>query len=76
LTGSWITLAVVNAILTAWVTVLDARRAAALARALGTSPRQVSAGLPVALVLPALPGALVGIPLGTGLFAAANGPGW
>jgi putative ABC transport system permease protein len=59
------------------------RRAAALARARGTSPRQVSAGLSVALVLPALPGALVGIPLGIGLFTAANGagvvtipPGW
>jgi len=83
LTVMLITLAVVNAIVTAWATVLDGQRAAALARALGTSPRQVSAGLSVALVLPALPGALAGIPLGIGLYAAANGagvltvpPGW
>ena len=36
---------------------------------------QVSAGLSAAQVLPALPGALLGIPLGIGLFAAANGAG-
>src|SRR4029077_16262285 len=83
LTVMLITLAAVNAIVTAWATVLDGQRAAALARALGTSPRQVSAGLSVALVLPALPGALAGIPLGIGVYAAANGagvltvpPGW
>jgi putative ABC transport system permease protein len=75
LTVMLITLAVTNAIFTAWATALDARRASALARALGSSPRQVSAGLSVALVLPALPGSLVGIPLGIGLLEAANGAG-
>ena len=67
-----VTLAVLNAVVTAWATVLDARRSSALARALGASPRQVSAGLATAQVLPALPGALLGVPLGIGLFAAAN----
>src|SRR5215470_3796034 len=72
LTVMLLTLAVLNAVFTAWATVLDARRASALARALGASPRQVSAGLAAAQVIPALPGALLGVPLGIGLFATAN----
>lgn len=72
LTVMLLTLAALNAIFTAWATTLDARHASALARALGASPRQVSAGLAAALVLPALPGALLGVPLGIGLFAVAN----
>ena len=72
LTVMLLTLAALNAIFTAWATVLDARRASALARALGASPRQVSAGLAAAQLLPALPGALLGVPLGIGLFTAAN----
>jgi putative ABC transport system permease protein len=67
-----IALAVLNAVFTAWTTVLDSRRSAALTRALGASPRQVSAGLAWAQVLPALPGAVLGIPLGLGLFDLAN----
>ena len=67
-----LTLAALNAIFTAWATTLDARHASALARALGASPRQVSAGLAAAQLLPALPGALLGVPLGIGLFATAN----
>ena len=70
-----VTLAVLNVIVTAWATVLDARRSSALARALGATPQQVSAGVSAAQLLPALPGALLGIPLGIGLFAAANGAG-
>jgi hypothetical protein len=70
-----ITLAVLNVVVTAWATVLDARHSAALARALGATPQQVSAGVSAAQVLPALPGALLGVPLGIGLFAAANGAG-
>jgi putative ABC transport system permease protein len=65
-------LAVLNAVCTAWATVLDFRRSAALARALGASPRQVSAGVAWAQVLPAVPGTLLGIPLGLGLFKAAS----
>ena len=60
-----------NAVFTAWATALDARRALALARALGSTPRQVAAGIAAAQVIPALPGAL----LGFGLFAAANHAG-
>jgi putative ABC transport system permease protein len=67
-----VALAVLNAVCTAWATVLDYRRSAALARALGASPRQVSAGVAWAQVLPAMPGALLGIPLGIGLFKATD----
>ncbi len=75
LTVVLIALAVLNAVVTAWATVLDTRRAAARGRALGATPRQVSAGITAAQVIPALPGALVGVPLGIGLFAAANRAG-
>jgi putative ABC transport system permease protein len=60
-------LAIVNALLITWATVLDARRTSALTRALGATPGQVSAGLATAQVLPALAGALLGIPGGIGL---------
>jgi putative ABC transport system permease protein len=55
--------------------VLDTRRAAALSRALGSTPQQVSAGITAAQVIPAVPGALLGVPLGIGLFRAANHAG-
>jgi ABC-type antimicrobial peptide transport system permease subunit len=68
ITVALVALAVITAILTAWATVLDARRASALMRALGTTTRQVSSGLASAQLLAALPGAIVGVPLGIGLF--------
>jgi putative ABC transport system permease protein len=68
-----ITLSALTAILTAWATVLDARRPAALMRALGARSQQVSAGVLAAQVLSALPGAIVGVPLGLGLFKAVGG---
>ena len=69
-------LAALNAICAAWATVLDTGRASALARALGASPRQVTAGIAAAQVLPGVPGVLLGIPLGIGLFdVAAQGTG-
>jgi putative ABC transport system permease protein len=61
-------LAAISAIFTAWATVLDASRASALMRALGASARQVSTGLAWTQVLSALPGAIIGVPLGIGLF--------
>jgi predicted lysophospholipase L1 biosynthesis ABC-type transport system permease subunit len=64
--------AAVNAVFITWATVLDARRTSALARALGATPGQVAAGLSAAQVLPALAGAIVGIPAGLGLFAAVS----
>jgi ABC-type lipoprotein release transport system permease subunit len=66
-------LAAVNAIVITWATVLDNRHASALARALGATPRDVSAALAAAQVLPALLGAIVGVfPGGFALFAAIN----
>jgi len=65
-----IALAAVNVIVITWATVLDARHSSALTRALGATPEQVSASLSAAQVLPALAGALLGIPAGLGLIAA------
>jgi putative ABC transport system permease protein len=72
LTVILLTLAALNAVVTAWTTMLDTRHPAALARALGATPRNVAAGLTAAQLLPAVPGTLFGIPLGIGLFAAAD----
>jgi putative ABC transport system permease protein len=66
-----VTLAVLNALFTTWATVLDARRSSALMRALGARAPQVSSGLVLAQVLSALPGAILGIPLGVLLFKVA-----
>jgi ABC-type lipoprotein release transport system permease subunit len=62
-----VALAAVNAIFVTWATALDARRSSALTRALGATPQQVSAGLAAAQVLPALAGAVLGIPGGIAL---------
>ena len=51
---------------------LDARHPSALARALGTTPRQLTAALSAAQLLPALPGAIIGIPAGIGLYDAVS----
>jgi putative ABC transport system permease protein len=75
LTVVLLTLSVLSAVCATWATVLDTRRVSALSRALGATPRQVSAGLAAAQVIPALPGALLGIPLGIELFAVANSAG-
>ena len=68
-----VVLAALNAIFTAWATVLDARHPSALMRALGASPQQLSGGLVTAQVLSALLGAIVGVPLGIVLFKAVAG---
>jgi putative ABC transport system permease protein len=68
-----LSLAAVNAIFVTWATVLDNRRSSALACALGAAPRDVSAALAAAQVLPALVGAILGVfPGGIALFAAIN----
>ena len=64
-------LAAINMIFITQATVADAQRASALARAFGTTPRQVTAGLCVAQLLPALAGIIVGIPAGLGLYRLA-----
>jgi putative ABC transport system permease protein len=68
-------LAAVNTIFIAWTTTLEARHPAVLARALGATPEQVTTGLSVAQLLPALFGALLGIPGGIGIFDAAKASG-
>jgi ABC-type antimicrobial peptide transport system permease subunit len=70
-----IVLAAINAVLITWATVLDARRASALAQALGATPQQVSAALCAAQYLSVLPGSLLGIPLGMGLLKAVTASG-
>jgi putative ABC transport system permease protein len=69
LTVVLVALAILNAICAAWTTVLDARHCSALARALGATLEQVTAGIAAAQVLPAAPGVLLGI----GLYAFAVG---
>jgi putative ABC transport system permease protein len=66
-----VTLAALTATFTALATVLDARRASAVTLALGATPRQVRAGVAMTQVIPALPGAILGLPLGLGLFKVA-----
>ncbi|WP_106401354.1 ABC transporter permease [Actinocorallia populi] len=66
-------LAAVNTIVITWATVLDNRRASALARALGATPQEVTVALAIAQVLPALVGAVLGVfPCGRLLFAGIN----
>jgi putative ABC transport system permease protein len=66
-----VTLAALTAIFTAWATVLDSRRASAVTLALGATPQQVRAGVATAQAMSALPGAILGVPLGIGLFKVA-----
>jgi putative ABC transport system permease protein len=71
-----VVLAAVNAVFIAWTTALEARHPAALARALGATPEQITTGLSVAQLLPAFIGALLGILGGIGIYQAArSGPG-
>jgi putative ABC transport system permease protein len=72
ITITLLVLAAVNAVFITWATALDARQSSALARALGATPRQLSAGLSAAQVLPALVGAVLGIPGGIELIATAD----
>ena len=75
ITVTLVALAAINAIFVTWATALDAKHTSALARALGATPRQVSTGLSAAQVLPALVGAILGIPAGLALFNALGGGG-
>ncbi len=69
--GALVVLAAVNAVLVAWATALDNARTAALARALGATPGQVTLGLTLAGVLPAAGAVLVGVPAGFLVFTVA-----
>ena len=61
-------LAAVNTTFIAWATAADGRFSSALERALGATAGQVTAGLSMAALLPALPGAIIGIPLGIAVY--------
>jgi hypothetical protein len=61
-------LASVNAVFIARATVQDARHSSAITRALGATPQQVTLGVAAAQTVPALIGALLGIPGGIGLY--------
>ncbi len=67
LTLMLIVMAAINALLITWATIVDNRRASALSRALGASPQQVAAGLSASQLLSAVPGSILGIPLGIAL---------
>lgn len=63
-----VALAIVNTIAITWMTAMESRVSMAVTRALGATPGQVSAGLSFAQLLPAVPGAVVGVYLGIFLF--------
>jgi putative ABC transport system permease protein len=67
-----VVLAAVNAFFIAWTTALETRYPAALARALGATPQQVTIGLTAAYLAPALVGALLGIPGGIVVYDLAK----
>jgi ABC-type antimicrobial peptide transport system permease subunit len=75
LTVALAALAALNAVVTTWATVLETRPSAALTRALGATPGQVSAGLAAAQLITAVPGVLLGIPAGLLLYKLVNGSG-
>ena len=69
-----ITLAVVNTITITWATATEARATMAIARTLGATPGQITAGLSVAQLLPTLPGAVAGVPFGIVLYLLFGPP--
>src|SRR5215470_17134749 len=66
-----VVLATVNTIFITQATVIDAQRPSALARAFGATPGQVSAGLTVAQLIPALLGGILSVPAGISLYRVA-----
>jgi putative ABC transport system permease protein len=75
ITLTLVAMAACNAIFVTWATALDARHASAVSRALGATRNQVSAGLSLSQVLPAVAGALLAIPGGLALLAAVDPDG-
>jgi ABC-type lipoprotein release transport system permease subunit len=60
--------AAVNTVFMTWATATDARRTSAVSRAFGATSAQIATGLSTAQLLPALLGALVGLPAGIFLY--------
>jgi putative ABC transport system permease protein len=75
ITMALLALACLNAVFSAWATVLDTRQPSALARSLGASGQQISLALAAAQLLPAVPGAILGVPLGLALYRLASDGG-
>ncbi|GGQ13601.1 ABC transporter permease [Streptosporangium pseudovulgare] len=73
-TALLIALAVVNTLTFTWTTAMEARANMAIARTLGATPGQITAGLSLAQLLPALLGAAIGTPLGAGLLSLLAAP--
>jgi putative ABC transport system permease protein len=71
-TVALVLLALVNAVLVTWAAVQDARHASAIEHALGASPDHVGRALVVTQLLSALSGAILGIPVGVGLYDAVG----
>ena len=71
-TVALVLLALVNAVLVTWAAVQDARHASAIEHALGASPDHVGRALVVTQLLSALSGAILGIPVGVGLYHAVG----
>jgi len=63
-----VALSALNTVLLGWSTAVQARRALTITRTLGATPGQVVTALCAAQLLPAVPGAAVGIPAGLGLY--------
>lgn len=70
-----ILLAAVNTIFIGWATALETRRPAALAQALGATAGEITTGLSVSQLLPALAGTLLGIGAGIVIFSAPRNGG-
>jgi putative ABC transport system permease protein len=67
-----VVLALINTVLVTWATVQDARHVIAVERALGASPEQATLAIVIAQLLSAVPGAIVGVPVGIGLYVAVG----
>lgn len=67
-TVALIILAAVNVIVITWTAALETRRPLAIARTVGATPRQVMVGICLGQILPVLPAALLGIPVGIALY--------
>ena len=75
ITVAMVVLAAAIATFAIWATVLDNRHFSAVARSLGTTPKQTAGALATAQLIPALAGALLGIPAGTALYSAVQNGG-
>ena len=73
LTTTLLTVAAINVLFVTWATILETRHSNALARALGASSRQITAGITATQVIAALIATLAGLPSGFVLYAAVGG---